>query len=200
MLQLEAALRAGGLDGPARSFERERASEDSSRSSQSPFHITFVCTGNTCRSPMAEAVARRIIAEEGLGGVTVGSAGTAAWEGMPASDGARRAAAEAGLDLESHRSTLLTEEVVRSSGLILCMARAHLASASLLGGESHAHLLSRMAGRSGEVEDPFGGSDEVYRSTLDEVDGMVRAVLLGPGRPRESDREPRRGRGRGAGS
>ncbi len=200
MLQLEAALRTGGLDGPARSFGHGRPREEASRSSQPPFHITFVCTGNTCRSPMAEAVARRIIADEGLGGVTVGSAGTAAWEGMPASEGARRAAAEAGLDLESHRSTLLTEAVVRSSGLILCMARAHLASALQLGGESHAHLLSEMAGWSGEVEDPFGRSDEIYRSTLDEVAGMVRVVLLGPGRARESGRDPRRGRGRGAGS
>ena len=50
-------------------------------------HLLFVCTGNTCRSPMAEAIARHIAAERGLDDVTVASAGTSAWDGAPASDG-----------------------------------------------------------------------------------------------------------------
>lgn len=163
-LQWEAARRAGpsGSHGPG------------------SFRITFVCTGNTCRSPMAEVIARRMIAEEEIGGVTVGSAGTAAWEGAPASEGARSAAAEAGLDLESHGSRLLTEEVVGSSGLILCMGREHLWRAMELGGGGHTYLLSEMAGQSGEVEDPFGGTNDVYRSTFEELAWLVGAVLTGP--------------------
>ena len=140
-------------------------------------HITFVCTGNTCRSPMAEAIARGIIAEEGLRGVTVGSAGTAAWPGAPASDGAVRAAARAGLDLGLHRSVPLTEELVGSSGLILCMGSAHMWRALELGGVHHAHLLSEAAGAGGEIDDPYGCADEVYWATFEQLRALVAAVL-----------------------
>ena len=145
--------------------------------SRNVLHVTFVCTGNTCRSPMAEVIAGRIIAEKRIKHLTVGSAGSAAWPGDPASDGAREAAREAGLDLESHRSMPLTQEAVAASGLLLCMSGHHLHRAEELGGWGRSRLLTEMAGEEGRVDDPFGGTARVYRATFDQLVRLVGVVL-----------------------
>ena len=128
---------------------------------------------------MAEVIARGIIAERGMTRVTAGSAGVVAWPGAPASEGARKATAEAGLDLQSHESARLTGEVAQSSALVLCMDSFHLWRARGLGGADNCHLLAEMAGSSGEVGDPFGGTEEIYRATFSELRRLVGAVLAG---------------------
>ena len=85
------------------------------------FRLLFVCTGNTCRSPMAAVIARREAAELGLQGFEVRSAGVGAFEGDRASGGAVRAAARNGLDLSQHGATQLTAELVEwdeANGLV----------------------------------------------------------------------------------
>lgn len=87
--------------------------------------ILFVCTGNTCRSPMAQAIALELLRSRGLTDrYQVSSAGLSAWPGAPASPQAREALAMAGIELEGHRSSQLTVEQVRQADLILTMTAA----------------------------------------------------------------------------
>ena len=87
--------------------------------------VLFVCTGNTCRSVMAEYLARRIASERNLT-VSVDSAGTAAWNGAPASDGALLVCLEHDVDLSPHRARLLTHALLESYELVLAMGPHHL--------------------------------------------------------------------------
>jgi len=125
----------------------------------------MVCTGNTCRSPMAAAALRSALGPE-ASRIDVDSAGTAAWEGQPATRWAVEVAARAGIDLNEHRSRRATPDLVRAADWVLVMERAHLASVRALGAEpDHSHVLSEWPG-AGEpdlpIVDPFGGSLEAY--------------------------------------
>src|SRR5262249_3397141 len=112
--------------------------------------------------------------------VTVASAGTGAWDGAPASEGAYLVALEQGVDLSSHRARLLTRELVSSADLILVMSRHHGVRVAELGGADRVHLLGEFAGKSGsatEVTDPFGGELEDYRVTLSELRDLIDGVI-----------------------
>ncbi len=138
--------------------------------------ILFVCTGNTCRSPLAEATARKLAAEKGLKDVAFASAGIGALGGGAASEGAMLVALERGLDLSSHQAQPLTAELVRESDLILGMSAQHVASAIALGGEGKSFLLDEYASNGktlAPVADPFGQDIEAYREAADDIDRHV---------------------------
>lgn len=144
--------------------------------------VLFVCTGNTCRSPMAEGIFRQLVADR-LGckadevedrGIRVMSAGLAAMMGGPAAREAVAVLAESGIDLKNHESQPVTEMLVRHADLILTMTRSH--RNALLAEWPDAADRTKLVNRSGaDVVDPIGGSPEVYRQCAGKLRGELEA-------------------------
>jgi protein-tyrosine-phosphatase len=125
---------------------------------------------------MAEALFRRMLDDAGRQDITVESAGTGAYDGAPASEGAFLIAVEAGLDLTRHRARLLDSALVSEADLILTMSKGHLTRVERLGGAGKAYLLGAYANASpeeSELRDPYGGDVEGYRQTLQQLERLL---------------------------
>jgi protein-tyrosine-phosphatase len=144
------------------------------------YKLLFVCTGNACRSPMAEYLLRDRLGPDSAW--TVESAGTAAADGLPATPEAVRVLAEAQIDLSPHRSRRLTADLVEQADIVVVMTRMHQAEVLMrFPGARDKTFLFASFGTEPEIRDipdPIGQSTFVYRMTRNVLDSGMADLIL----------------------
>ena len=146
--------------------------------------ILFVCSGNTCRSPMAEAITRRVLAEklhvsepdlEARKGISVLSAGSYALPGARATPQAVEALKDLGADLTHHRSRPLTVELIHQADVIFTMGRSHAAAVQALVPSASDKVAT--LDPSGDIDDPIGGDTTLYRDLAGQLQVLIEKRL-----------------------
>jgi protein-tyrosine-phosphatase len=144
-------------------------------------NILFVCTGNTCRSPLAAGFLRKLLERNSLRGIEVGSAGLTALPGSPPSFQSLRVALENSVSLEGHQARLVTLELIDKADLIVVMETGHRqqlldhypqASGKILLLRHFARYGSRERG----IHDPYGLNLEVYRFCFEDIKECVQSL------------------------
>lgn len=136
--------------------------------------LLFVCTGNTCRSPMAAGMMAALLAEQGREDVVCVSAGTAAFSGDPPSENAVRVMQEKGIDISAHRARRISYELLGETDVIYCMSGSHrdaLCAAAPFAAPK-IRLISPMG-----ISDPYGGSMDRYRRARDQIEAALRRLI-----------------------
>ncbi len=134
-------------------------------------NITFVCTGNTCRSAMAEGLFKKILKDRDITDITCRSCGLAAYTGDEASPQAIEVCRERGADITSHRATVFNGYIFDETDIMVCMTENHKGAVMRL------NPTFRVIVPDGGVPDPYGGSVEIYRNCADSLEAFLNKFI-----------------------
>jgi len=156
--------------------------DDTDKTTDRTFRVLYVCSGNTCRSPMAEGILRKLAAEAAMPGLKleVASAGTLEIAGAPATDLATAVAADYGIDLTAHRSQALTPKLLAASDLVFALAAEHYDACRRMGRSEETLFMARSypdhsSDRvTDSIPDPISGGRSRYEEAFFQIDEAIR--------------------------
>lgn len=135
--------------------------------------VVFICTGNTCRSPMAEGLLKKICQQNNI---QIMSRGLMVFGETPANDSAIYVMKEKGIDISKHLSKPFDKDEIGENTLVLTMTNRHKTVLTQHGLRGDVYSIKEYIGLDGDVNDPYGGDLDIYRTCANELNSIIEDI------------------------